>query len=179
MFRHINAIIYVTAVLLANYTAVWFIPFPIFGQVAVGTLIFGITFTQRDRMHRNGRRYVYSIIGLTAFLAGLESLLIDVPARIIVASLIAIVLSEAADTEVYQRFIKRSWYTRVAASNAVSIPIDTLLFNLIAFYGVFPIPMLISIMFGEIIVKALTAGGAALWKSSTVTRPMPVQPQSP
>lgn len=176
--KHLNAIIYIIVVLLANYTATWFIPFPIFGQVSIGTLIFGITFTQRDRMHRLGRRYVYGIIGLTAVLAGLESLFLAVPSRIIVASLIAIVLSEVADTEVYQRFIHRSWYTRVATSNAVSIPIDTLLFNLIAFYGVFPGIELISIMFGEIVFKALTASGAALWKSSTATRTTPVPQQS-
>ena len=48
--------IYILAVLAANYTATWFIPLPIFGMVSVGTLIFGITFTQRDRVHRYGRR---------------------------------------------------------------------------------------------------------------------------
>lgn len=167
--KHIHAVIYIIAVLLANYTATWFVPFPIFGQVAVGTVIFGITFTQRDRMHRNGRRYVYAVIGLTALLAALESLLIDVPARIIIASVTAIIFAETADTEVYQRFIQHNWYTRVAASNAVSIPLDTLFFNMIAFYGVFPNSMLVSIMFGEIVVKALTSGGAALWRSSTAT----------
>ncbi|MBD2424775.1 hypothetical protein [Phormidium sp. FACHB-1136] len=33
----INGAIYVLATLAANYTATWFIPLPIFGQVAVGT----------------------------------------------------------------------------------------------------------------------------------------------
>jgi uncharacterized PurR-regulated membrane protein YhhQ (DUF165 family) len=50
----INALIYILATLGANYTAAWFIPFPIFGQVAVGTFIFGITFTQRDKLHGAG-----------------------------------------------------------------------------------------------------------------------------
>lgn len=167
--RHLSAALYIVAVLIANYTATWFIPFPVFGQVAFGTLIFGITFTLRDRMHRNGRRYVYGVIALTALLAAFESLIIAVPARIIIASLIAIVLSETADTEVYQRVIRRNWYARVAASNAVSIPLDSIVFNLIAFAGVFPWPVLVSIVFGEIVVKALTSGGVALWKSSTAT----------
>ena len=48
--------IYIVAVLAANYTATWFIPLPIFGMVSVGTLIFGVTFTQRDRVHRPDRR---------------------------------------------------------------------------------------------------------------------------
>ena len=167
--KHLPAALYIVAVLVANYTAVWFIPFPVFGQVAVGTLVFGIVFTLRDKMHRNGRRYVYGVIALTALLMALESLFLAVPVRIIIASLIAIVLSETADTEVYQRVIRRSWYTRVAASNAVSIPLDSIVFNLIAFAGVFPWPVLASIVFGEIVVKALTSGGVALWKSSTVT----------
>ena len=46
--------IYITAVLVANYTATWFIPLPVFGLVSVGTLVFGVTFTQRDRVHRFG-----------------------------------------------------------------------------------------------------------------------------
>ena len=55
-------IIYIVAVLVANYTATWFIPLPIFGMVSVGTLVFGITFTQRDRVHRYGRKVVYLMI---------------------------------------------------------------------------------------------------------------------
>ena len=51
-----NAVIYILAVLAGNLTATAFIPFPVFGQVAVGTLIFGVTFTQRDRMHSAGGR---------------------------------------------------------------------------------------------------------------------------
>jgi len=165
--KHLPAVLYVLAVLAANYTAVWFIPFPVFGQVAVGTLIFGVVFTLRDRMHRNGRRYVYAVIGMTAVLMMIESAAIDVPMRIIIASLVAIVLSETADTEMYQRFIRRNWYTRVAISNAVSIPLDSLVFNTIAFLGVFSLPVLASIIFGEIVVKALTSGVVALWKSSS------------
>ena len=167
--RHFPAVLYVAAVLAANYTAVWFIPFPVFGQVAVGTLIFGLVFTLRDKMHRNGRRYVYAIIGITALLMLVESAVLGVPIRIIIASLIAIVLSETADTEMYQRFIQRNWYARVAISNAVSIPVDSIVFNAIAFLGVFALPVLASIIFGEIVVKALTSGVVALWKSNSST----------
>jgi hypothetical protein len=56
MFGHMS--LYIAAVLAANYTATWFIPLPIFGMLSVGTLIFGITFTQRDRVHRYGRKAV-------------------------------------------------------------------------------------------------------------------------
>jgi uncharacterized PurR-regulated membrane protein YhhQ (DUF165 family) len=151
----IPALIYITAVLAANYTATWFLPLPIFGQVAVGTFIFGITFTQRDLLHQFGRRRVYQVLFLTAVLSVIESLVLGVPYRIIIASFTAILLSETADTEVYQRLLNRSWMLKVASSNAVSIPIDTLIFNLIAFLGVFPPLQLLAIMWGEIVVKTL------------------------
>ena len=73
--------IYITAVLVANYTATWFIPLPVFGMVSVGTLVFGITFTQRDRVHRYGRRAVYTMIFLAAIGMVLESLFLGVEWR--------------------------------------------------------------------------------------------------
>ncbi|MGJ3253505.1 MAG: VUT family protein, partial [Elainellaceae cyanobacterium] len=145
--------------------ATWFIPLPIFGQVAVGTLIFGITFDQRDRLHHyHGRKAVYWTIGITALLNILESALLGVSPRIIIASLTAIILSEGTDTEIYQKFLQRPWLERVVRSNAISIPMDTVLFNCIAFLGVFAPVMLISIMFGEILVKAIVSGVVALWR---------------
>lgn len=157
--------IYIAAVLAANYTATWFIPLPVFGMVSVGTLIFGITFTQRDRVHRYGRRPVYLMILAAAAGMVLESMFLGVEWRIILASFVAIVLSETADTEVYQRLLHRSWLQRVTGSNLISIPLDSLLFNLIAFAGVFAPGMLIAIIFGEIVVKFFTGALAALWGS--------------
>ena len=152
--------LYVIAVLLANYTATWFIPFPVFGMVAVGTLIFGITFTQRDRAHALGRKKVYTMIAIAALGSAAESVFMGVPWRIVLASVLAIVLSETADTEVYQKFITRTWWRRVMTSNAVSIPLDSIVFNLIAFAGVFPVMLLVSIIFGEIVTKPVVG---ALW----------------
>ena len=162
-----NAVIYCAAVWIANYTATVFIPFPVFGMVSIGTLVFGVTFTQRDRVHRYGRRAVYGMIAVAAVGMIAQSIWLDVPWRIITASFVAIVLSETADTEVYQRLLGRPWLHRVAGSNAVSIPLDSLIFNAIAFAGVFAPLMLVQIIFGEIVVKTATGGLAALWKSST------------
>jgi len=158
--------IYIAAVLAANFTATWFLPLPVFGQVAVGTFIFGITFTQRDIMHKHGRRLVYRAIAIAAGLSVLESLLLGVPARIILASFTAIVLAEAADTEIFQYLRRRSWPIKVVSSNAVSIPLDTLLFNSIAFLGVFPAWELVAIMWGEIVIKTLTGlvMGVLVWQ---------------
>lgn len=161
-----SMLIYIAAVLIANYTATWFIPMPVFGLVSVGTLVFGITFTQRDRVHRYGRKPVYAMILTAAVGMVFESIFLGVPWRIITASFIAIVLSETADTEVYQKLLHRSWMHRVAGSNLISIPLDSLLFNLIAFAGVFDPPMIAGIIFGEIVAKFVTGTLAALWKVS-------------
>ena len=157
--------IYILAVLIANYTATWFIPLPVFGMVSVGTLVFGVTFTQRDRVHRYGRRPVYLMIVIAAVGMVFESLFLGVEWRIILASFIAIVLSETADTEIYQKLLNRSWIQRVIGSNLISIPLDSLLFNVIAFAGVFKPGMLAAIIFGEIVAKFTTGAVAALWRT--------------
>jgi hypothetical protein len=163
-----DALLYIAATLVSNYIADWFVPLPIFGLVSLGTLTFGITFTQRDRVHRFGRKAVYAMIAVAAMMNVLESVFLGVSGRIILASFLAIVLAEAADTEVYQRLLDRPWLQRVAGSNAISIPIDTILFTSIAFAGVFPLPMLISIMFGDIVVKAIISGIAAIRREAGV-----------
>jgi uncharacterized PurR-regulated membrane protein YhhQ (DUF165 family) len=169
----LNIAIYILATLVANYTATWFFPLPVFGLVSVGTLVFGVTFTQRDRVHRLGRRTVYAMILAAAVLNSLQSVFLDVSWRIILASFTAIVLAETADTEVYQRLMGRSWTQRVAGSNAVSIPLDSVIFNAIAFAGVFPLAKLAAIVFGEIVFKTIVGALTALWKSSTGARPVP------
>ncbi|MEM9003692.1 MAG: VUT family protein [Cyanobacteria bacterium P01_F01_bin.86] len=160
----INAIIYILATLGANYTAAWFLPFPIFGQVAVGTFIFGVTFTQRDRLHNAGRKWVYLTIAIAAFANVIMSAVLAVPLRIIAASFLAIMLAETADTEIYQKLLRYPWLTRVAGSNAVSIPLDTLLFTLVAFAGVLSNGEILSLLFGETITKYAIGIVFALWR---------------
>ncbi|PSN19725.1 hypothetical protein C7271_05820 [filamentous cyanobacterium CCP5] len=161
----INAGTYLLATLGANYSAAWFIPLPVFGQVAVGTFIFGITFTQRDRLHSAGRPWVYGTIAIAALANVLMSALLDVPMRIIGASFLAIVLAETADTEIYQKLLPYPWLLRVAGSNAVSVPLDTLLFTLVAFGGVLSTSAMVALLFGEILVKYLIGALVALWRN--------------
>ena len=160
----VNALIYVLATLGANYTAAWFIPLPIFGQVAVGTFIFGITFTQRDKLHGAGRQWVYLTIAIAALANVIMSAVLAVPLRIILASFLAIVLAESADTEIYQKLLRYPWLVRVAGSNAVSIPLDTLLFSLVAFGGVLTTGSMISLLFGETVTKYAIGIIVALWR---------------
>lgn len=181
------ATLYITAVLLANLTATLFLPFEIAPGtgilVSVGTLVFGITFTQRDRLHARGRPFVYKVICLAAvlnllmltslrylwgasMLEVLEShgliwlheataMLMENGWRVFLASFLAIIVAEAADTEIFHFYRDRSWIGRVTRSNAVSIPLDSVLFNLIAFAGsaFFPAAVLIKVIFGEILAK--------------------------
>lgn len=170
----LEAILYILATVSANYFADWFVPLPGGALVAVGTLTFGATFTLRDRLHQHGRRTVYGVIAVAALANILTALLLGIPARIIGASFLAIVLAETADTEVYQRLLARSWWLRVAGSNAISVPLDTVLFTLLAFGGVFPPAMLFALIVGDIIAKFVIAGLVALWRSNSSTVPVKI-----
>ncbi len=126
---------YVAATLMANFTLDSFIPLGDFFLLNVGTLFFGLTFTQRDRVHRHGRKAVYSMILVAACANVALAAALGTPLRYVAVSFFTILVAETADTEVYQRLLKRPWLTRVAASNAVSAPLDTVIFTLLAFWG--------------------------------------------
>jgi len=129
------ALVYVGCTILANFTFDSFLPLGDFFLVNVGTFFFGVTFTQRDRLHRFGRGVVYRVILLAAGANVLAALAVGTPLRYVAVSFVAIVVSEAADTEVYHRMLRFRWIARVAGSNAVSAPLDTVLFTTLAFAG--------------------------------------------
>ena len=127
-----------------------------FGRaVDMGTFVYPITFTLRDVVHKAlGRRLARTVV-LTAaavnlFLAVYLQWVVRVRPdasypfddefrtvlgpvwRIVLASIIAQVISELVDTEVYHWFVTRvttryQW-ARVAVSNAVSVPLDNAIF---------------------------------------------------
>lgn len=132
--------------------------------LAGGTMLVPFSFTIRDLMHRclgyeNTKRVVWVTALLNLAVAVLLVVLDVLPAaipemaepwhmvmgaswRVIVASFIAQLVSDLADTQVFEWFTrkmgdKRTWL-RVAASNLVSVPLDTVLFSVIAFWGVLP-----------------------------------------
>ncbi|MCA9981690.1 MAG: VUT family protein [Anaerolineales bacterium] len=167
---HAWSIVYVISVLVANYTAGIFIPFPVFGLLSVGTIVFGLTFTARDYVHTLGRRYVYSMILVAGVLSLAMSLALGVPTRIVVASFLTICIAEAADTEVYQRFINKNWLTRVSLSNSVSVPLDSILFTTMAFAGVMSAYDMAQIIFADVVVKFAVGFGVALLRSLGVRK---------
>lgn len=129
-----------------------------------GTLVYPFTFTIRDLIHKTAGVLVARwLIGIAAainlFMAGLFWLVDRLPLaadaglptelfgdvlapvwRIVVASIVAEVISELIDTEVYRAWVARMGevrqWGRVLASNGVAIPIDSALFAVIAFGGV-------------------------------------------
>lgn len=127
--------VYVACTLLANFTLDSFLPVGSFFLVNVGTLFFGITFTQRDRVHAFGRPTVYRMILLAAIANVALAAALGTPLRYVAVSFLSIVLAETADTEVFHRLRSRGWLRRVATSNAVSAPIDTVVFTVLAFAG--------------------------------------------
>jgi len=80
--------------------------------------------------------------------------------RIVLASILTALIAELIDTKVYHHWTRggrEKWpqWTRVFASNSVSIPVDSLLFPIIAFAGVLGAEGLQQMVLTNIIVKAL------------------------
>ena len=155
--KYLLIALYVLSILLANLTLNRFIALPIYGQLSVGTIFFAAVFTLRDRIHRHGLKAVYVAIGLALIVNALAAFYTGTPWRFIGASFLAILVGELADTGVYQSLLHRSWWVRVLSSNAVSVPIDSVLFTLLAFYGDMTWNMIFQIIFADIVVKYLIA----------------------
>lgn len=149
-----------------------------------GTLVFALTFTWRDMLHKRlGKRWAQAAIWTAAIanigmalyfwlairLPGAEffpgqtwdafSQVLAVVPRITVASIIAELVSELLDTEVYHALIdripERHQWARVLASNAVSLPVDSFVFGTIAFAGTMPFAGVVSLALGQIVFKGL------------------------
>lgn len=157
---------YVGAQMLADISSLRLVD--LFGKaIDGGTFIYPITFTLRDLVHKvAGKKVARALVGAAAalniFMAGLFWMVARLPLvadsapqselfadvlgpvwRIVFASIVAEVISELIDTEVYsawvRRFGRRHQWGRVLASNAVALPIDSVLFALIAFSGIGPL----------------------------------------
>jgi uncharacterized integral membrane protein (TIGR00697 family) len=151
-------------------------------SIDAGTFIYPFTFTLRDLVHKQlGRAAARTVIvaagvinlimaGLFAFAAWLppdptwplqrEFAAVLTPVwRIVVASILAELASQFADTEVYHlwvsRITRRYQWARVLTSNAVSVPLDSLLFCWGAFGGALPAATVWSIFWANVLVKGV------------------------
>ena len=146
-----------------------------------GTLVYALTFTLRDLVHKtsgikNARALVIAGGVINLFMAFMFWLVSMLPAdpnvgtqeafnqvlspvwRIVMASILAEIFSELLDTEIYQmwvnRFGSKNQWLRVLSSNAISIPIDSVLFCWIAFGGVLNSDTVWAIVLSNILVKS-------------------------
>jgi len=145
-----------------------------------GTFIYPLTFTIRDLVHKRlgkqvARQVIILAAGINLFMAfffqftawlpqdpswglGREFAAVLGPVwRIVIASIAAEVISELLDTEIYhlwqKRITEKYQWMRVLSSNAVSIPVDSLIFCWGAFGFALPHDVVWSIFFANVIVK--------------------------
>jgi uncharacterized integral membrane protein (TIGR00697 family) len=171
---------YIAAQILSDITSLKIVQFAGFSMDA-GTLIYPLTFTIRDLVHkvagRSGSRAVIATAAVINLgMAGLFWIVGELPFdpnagpqpdwdsvlspvwRIVVASIFAEVISELIDTEIYHlwitRITERFQWARVLSSNAVSIPIDSVIFVWAAFGGVFSAAVVWSIFWANVIIKS-------------------------
>lgn len=128
--------------------------------VDMGTFVYPITFTLRDVVHkalgkRAARTMVITAAVVNLAMAAYLQWIVSVPSdasyplgdefqavlgplwRIVAASIVAEVVSGLVDTEVYHWFVRRvttrHQWARVLVSNGASVPIDNVLFAVVAF----------------------------------------------
>ncbi len=155
-------------------------------SVDAGTLVYPFTFTLRDLVHKAGgirvaRALILAAAGINLFMAGLFVLVAWLPPdsnigpqlefgrvlapttwalwRIVVASIVAEVISELIDGEVYEFWVKRMGrcrqWARVLVSNGVSVPLDSAVFCVLAFGGRMPASVVVSIFAANVIAKGV------------------------
>jgi uncharacterized PurR-regulated membrane protein YhhQ (DUF165 family) len=164
---------YVAVVAVSNLLVDKFINLGAFGLLSAGTITFGITFTIRDLAHQAsvqaglGRRPIFYMIGVAAIVNVLVAIATNTPARFLIASFLAILVSEGIDTEIYHRLRSRSWLVRVISSNAVSVPLDSSIFTVVAFFGVdgYDAITMLQIVQADLIFKFLVGTVIALAKT--------------
>lgn len=172
---------YVAAQMLADVLSLkvaWVAGF----SVDAGTFIYPLTFTLRDMVHKAlgrgaARAVIVAAAAINLAMAALFNFAIWLPSdpawplqreftavlspawRIVVASIVAELVSELTDTEIYHlwvtRVTRRFQWSRVLITNSFTIPLDSLVFVWGAFGGRFPSATVWSIFLSNVIVKGL------------------------
>lgn len=176
------SVFYVAAQMLADIGSLRIVFIAGF-SIDAGTFIYPLTFTLRDMVHKVAgikiaRMLILAAAGINLLMAlffkivailppdmtvGLQSefaMVLSPVWRIVGASILAEVIGELIDTEGYRFWVekvtRKYHWARVLVSNAVSIPIDSLIFSYLAFWGTMPPGVVLSIFFSNMIIKGLT-----------------------
>lgn len=144
-------ILYIACVVLADILAArWIVPIGFGLIVPAGVFMIAPIFTLRDEIHRNsGAKTVVKLIFIASAISYLVSILIgsSLLGKITIASVLAFLVSEYADTFVYHLIRKETWMQRVIKSNLVSALLDSVIFIWMAFGFILPL------ILGQYIVK--------------------------
>ena len=172
------SIFYVVIGMLSNISSLRIVQ--ILGiSMDAGTLLYPLTFTLRDLIHKKSDKktaihivYIGVVMNLLMFIVFF--IVSKLPAdmlvgeqkefgqvlvaswRIIIASTVAMFIAEIADSQIYQWYadkFKKYQFMRVLTSNFISVPLDSAIVTLIAFYGVMPNSVLVSITLVNIAIK--------------------------
>jgi len=173
---------YVAAQMLADITSLKIVVFMGLSMDA-GTFVYPITFTLRDLVHktagaRAARALIVTAAVINLVMAALFWMVARLPGdpavgaqtefatvlapvwRIVMASIVAEVMAELIDTEIYrlwvQRVTRRHQWARVLTSNAVSVPLDSLVFAWGAFGGQMAASIVWSIVLANVLLKGAT-----------------------
>jgi len=159
---------YIGCIVAANILASrWIIPLPLGLAVPAGVFAIAPVFSIRDAIHEKwGRKGAYILIGLASIISwGLALLTGDgLLSRITLSSVLAFLVNETLDTEVYHVLRQRSRLAAIIGSNAASSMVDSVLFIWVAFGPLW------SLMVGQYIVKMVIAGLVGLWMTRQTRR---------
>ena len=152
-------------------------------SIDAGTFVYPLTFTLRDLVHKlvgaaGARLLIVTAAAINLVMALFFAFTAALPPdpswplqdayasvltpvwRIVIASILAEVIAELIDTEVYRlwvtRVTRRYQWARVLVSNSVSVPLDSLVFCWLAFGGVLPNAVVWSIVISNVLVKGAT-----------------------
>ena len=167
---------YLFCQVVADITAVKVVE--IFGaHIPAGVFIYGVTFTWRDLIHRRlGKAAAVTMVWVAAavnvlmvlyFIATITlppssfwhyqdayRVILGLTPRIAIASIIAEIVSELVDTEVYH-YLRRRPALAVLGSNAVSLIVDSAVFVTLAFGGLIPTAGIVMLAKGQTVAKAV------------------------
>ncbi|MCD6577417.1 MAG: queuosine precursor transporter [Anaerolineaceae bacterium] len=176
------SVAYIAAQMLADISSLKIVTFAGLSMDA-GTFIYPITFTLRDMVHKvagikAARILIVAAAVVNIFMAIFFAFVSNLPGdpnvgdqsafaivlspvwRLVLASIVAEVISELIDTEAYRiwttKITKKFQWARVLVSNSFSVPIDSIVFSWLAFSGSMPNAVVWSIVLSNILVKGIT-----------------------
>src|SRR3989344_34342 len=167
----LSSSLYVAFQLIANVLSTKITVLPFFNlAIDAGTVIYPLTFTVRDFVHKtwgkkNSRQLVIVAGLLNALMFLLFWLIGKMPAdpswpfqeayqsillpvgRIVAASIVAQIISELIDTEVFSFIYKKfNDLAGVLVSNFAGLVVDSIIFGLVAFLGSLPFSVVMQII---------------------------------